>query len=118
MKGTEEYCIVDLRPEWSRDPFIALWGPDSKGYQWSIAGAGRYARADVEAGPGYYSARKGRAWVRIAVPLKVVERLARPAVDDRERIDRGAMVLVNDKSVRAALIKARLRPGTAIAEAA
>lgn len=106
---TDEYFIVDLRPEFARNPYVTFWRPKNAGYAYPLSWSGRYGKAEVIEGGSYYTKREGRSFTRFAVPCAIVEALAvapKPGMIDGD----AGPVVVNDASRRTALRKAPLHP--------
>ena len=74
--ATEEFYVVDLRPEWANKPYVTFWRRDDAGYTCPLLWAGRYSKEQVDSKPGYYHAREAGEVVRFPVPCHVVEALA------------------------------------------
>ena len=113
MSPTDEFYIIDLRPEWARKPYLTVWRPDNAGYAFPLSWGGIYSRETIDREPHYYATRMGyRQWKRFPVPRAVVERLAqpkpRPGIIDGD----AGPVLPNDANTKAALRKARYLPDT------
>ena len=108
----DEFYIVDVRAEFSGNPYVTLWRPKNAGYAYPTEWSGRYTRSQIDAEAGYYyKPRFGhkRTLDRYPVPCKVVDELAvEPA---RGLIDGNAgLVLPNTPEIRKALRKARYIP--------
>jgi len=107
-----EFFIVDLRPEWCRNPYVTLWRPNDAGYAYPLPWSGRYSKQAVDEGGSYYfgSEGHGRQIHRFPVPCDVVERLstAKPAA---HMIDGDVgPVVPNAAEIKKALKAARYKP--------
>lgn len=67
------YYVADFRPEWRHKPYVTFWRPEDAGYCYPLPWAGRYTRAEIEAGGSYYTKREGRRFIRFAVPCSIVD---------------------------------------------
>lgn len=111
--GEGEFYIVDLRADWTRQPYVTLWRPNNANYAWPLPWAGKYTRAKVDEGGGYYAkVRYGtkRTFDRFPVPAAVVERLAVHSPRPGDIDGNAGPVLLNDKATRAALRRAKYLP--------
>lgn len=106
MADTKLFYVADFRPEWSKNPCVTFWRPESAGYAYPLPWSGRYTRDEVI--PGYHDKREGRRLIRFAVPCAVVDALGAmpPAglIDDNS-----GPVVLNTADNRRALRNARLR---------
>jgi len=103
-----QFYIVDLRPEWSRNPYITFWRPDCAGYAYPLPWAGKYSREEVERRGEYLTTKgyKGRYFIRFAVLCETVELLAeqpKPGVIDHNT----GPVVVNNGKIRSFLRRHR-----------
>lgn len=112
-----DFYIIDMRPEWSRKPYITVWRPDDAGYAYPLSWGGKYSKETVDAAPGYYcnrgacaSGQPRKRLTRFPVPCDVVEALAIPKPTPRIIDGDTGPVLVNDAKTRAALRKAKYMP--------
>lgn len=105
-----QFYIIDLRPEWTRNPCVTLWRPDDCGYAYPLAWAGKYDRATVDKGGSYYTQKGKRYWQRFAVPCEIVEAIAAPLTSRIVDCWQAGPHLLNTGKVRMALRKARYRP--------
>jgi len=66
------FYILSLK--WTRtyDPFFTWWGPDNKGYQFSLESSGKYTEKQVNEHKKYYDDREDT----VAIPVEVVEAFA------------------------------------------
>ena len=115
-----EFFVVDLRTEWLRQPYLTLWGPESRGYFWSLPMAGRYTAAELDRTVGYHTnrryvasrgARVGR-WERFGVPCEFLEALASEP-DDTGRYQIAPCsgpIVRNSPALRKRLVAARYKP--------
>lgn len=104
------FYIVELRPEWTGNPCIALWRPDEAGCAFPLVWAGKYTREQiVEGGERYTTKAGGKYYQRFAVPCEIIERMAAPlssrVVDSWEE----GPHLLNTGRTRVALRNARYR---------
>lgn len=116
----QRFFVVDFRKEWTRQPYITLWGPDHSGYNWSLSHAGRYSAQQLDANDGYTTNRRYVAsrsarvgpWERFGVPCEVMKRLAsEPDTEGRWRLDNGGGPIVrNSAAVRKLLTDNRYAP--------
>jgi hypothetical protein len=116
----QRFFVVDLRTEWTRQPYITLWGPNHSGYNWSLSHAGRYTAEELDARDGYTTNRRWvvskRArvgpWERFGVPCEVMEQIASdPDTHGRWRLDNGGGPIVrNSEAVRKLLRANRYVP--------
>ena len=112
----DEFYIVDVRAEFTGDPYITLWRAENAGYAYPTQWAGKYTRKQVDAEAHYYhKPRFGhkRTLDRYPVPCKIVDALGvepSPGIVDGN----AGLVLRNTPEVRTALRRARYIPeGTA-----
>lgn len=68
-----DYIIISVKHTLRNNGYITLWAPNDSGYRWRLSVAGRYSHEQVMANLGYYNTGND-----IAVPVAVVESLARP----------------------------------------
>ena len=117
--GEALFFIVDLRPEWNKNPYVTFWRPEDAGYCYPLPWAGKYTRARVEEGGSYYTARAwtspkgpGRLFTRFAVRCSDIESLGGPPdTEGRGRVDGNTgPVLRNSGAMRNALRRLRYRP--------
>lgn len=118
--GEARFFVVDFRKEWTRQPYITLWGPDSRGYNWSLSHAGRYTAEELDRSAGYHTRRRYVAsrgayvgpWERFGVPCEVLERLgSEPDTEGRWRLENGGRPIVrNSAAVRKLLTAKRYVP--------
>lgn len=109
-----KFYIIDLRKEFSGNPYITVWRPGNAGYAYPLPWAGQYTRDEIEAQPHYYHKRRHgscRIIDRFPVPCEIVEALgiepAQGTVDGNT-----GPVLANDARTKAALREARYAPKT------
>lgn len=115
-RADNEFYIVDVRAEFSRNPYITLWRPGNAGYAYPLPWAGRYTRNQIENRPGYYHKKRHghvRTLDRYPVPCAIVERFG---VDPDKGLVDGNVgpVLPNTAEVRSALQKAHFTPPTQV----
>ena len=110
------YFIVDLRREWTGNPYITLWGPNCGGYAYPLPWAGRYTAAEIESRGDYLTCRRyldGKGfvgvWDRFGVACDEIERHATaPDLVGQGRIDGNAGPVVrNSAAMRAYLRRVR-----------
>ena len=95
MADLDEFYIVDLRPEWNKNPYVTFWRPNDAGYCYPLPWAGRYTAARVIEGGEYYTDKAwtsskgpGRFYTRFAVRCADVEAMGvEPDTQGRGRID-------------------------------
>ncbi|MET4636195.1 hypothetical protein [Kaistia defluvii] len=105
----EFYYVADFRPEWRGKRYVTFWRPKNAGYAFPLPWAGRYTRAEIENGGGYYTKREGRRYVRCAIRCSIVEAMGvAPEAGDIDG-DVGLVVLKTAAN-RKALVASRLRP--------
>jgi len=75
-QSRDEFFIVDIRPEWHRNPYVTFWRPKNSNYAYPLAWAGRYTREQIEEGGSYYALKEGGRWHRFPVRCAEVEALA------------------------------------------
>jgi hypothetical protein len=98
--GSEDlFYIVDLRPEWNKNPYVSFWRPDNAGYCFPLAWAGQYTRERVIERANYYTDKAwaspkgpGRLFTRFAVRCADIEDLCAaiggpPDTEGRGRVD-------------------------------
>ncbi|GLS44472.1 hypothetical protein [Methylobacterium brachythecii] len=56
--GEQLYFVVDLRREWTKNPYITLWRPDSAGYAYPLPWAGRYTESEIIKSGSYHTCRR------------------------------------------------------------
>jgi hypothetical protein len=105
-----EFYIIDLRPEWLRNPCITLWRPDACGYAYPLAWAGKYDEAEVRRGGSYYAQKGKRYWQRFPVPCEAVEALAAPLASRIVDCWKEGPHILNTGKNRMALRRARYVP--------
>jgi hypothetical protein len=111
LSQSAEFYIVDVRPEWSRKPYITVWRPNDAGYAFPLSWGGIYSKEHVDAHPRYYANKKGtKRYECFPVPREVVEALAIPKPAPRMIDGDVGPVVVNSAKTRAALRKARYLP--------
>ncbi|CAO4179096.1 hypothetical protein IHEIED_03379 [Methylorubrum populi] len=113
------FYIVDLRPEWNKNPYVSFWRPDDAGYCYSLAWAGKYTAERVAQGGSYYTYKAwtspkgpGRLFTRFAVRCADVEAFGEaPDTEGRGRIDGNTgPVLRMSGAMRNALRRLRCSP--------
>ncbi|WP_162296280.1 hypothetical protein [Methylorubrum populi] len=101
------YFVVDFRKEWTRQPYITFWGPESAGYFWSLPMAGRYTAEELDASIGYHTVRryvpsKGARvgpWERFGVPCEILEAMSvEPDRAGRWKLDLGQGPIVRSSA--------------------
>lgn len=129
MASGAPFYIVDLRPEWRRDPYVTLWRPDDCGYCYSIPWAGRYTLdrindacsyyiKRIKPGDCYFDKRPARrtTWYRFPVPCawadKVAQREPAPGIIDGDV----GPVLPNTAELRRKLLRAAYLPKAMLPE--
>lgn len=110
MSASEEFYIVDLRPEWTRRPCVSLWRPNDAGYAYPLAWSGRYTREQVDKGGSYYTQKGKRYFQRFAVRCDLVEGLAAPLTSKIVDCWQEGPHLLNSGKMRSALRRARYVP--------
>lgn len=110
MPDEAQFYIIDLRPEWLRNPCVTLWRPDACGYAYPLAWSGKYTRAEVEKRWTYYNQKGVRYWQRFAVPCAAVEALAAELPTKIVDCWREGPHILNTGKNRMALRKARYIP--------
>ncbi|MCH1880619.1 hypothetical protein MJ863_13605, partial [Alcaligenes ammonioxydans] len=68
-----DYIVISVMHTLREHRYITLWAEDDKGYRWRLSRAGRYSNDRIMAHLDYYNTGSN-----IAVPVAIVESLARP----------------------------------------
>lgn len=114
----QQYFVVDIRPEFSRQKYITFWRPNNANYAWPLSWAGRYDKSTVDAeGDYYYTVDGGKALARFPVPCEVVEAMGLTDPDDRDIDGNAGPVLRNTAAVRRKLRAAAYIPVGVVAGA-
>lgn len=112
---SDQFYIVDLRTTFTKNPYVTLWRPDSKGYCYPIPWAGVYTMDEIKAHPSYYSIRRWMLstesetgpWDRFPVPVDSISTMLsqpKPGVVDGDV----GPVIINNLIHRTALRRRRL----------
>lgn len=119
------FYIVDLRPKWSRNPYVSFWRPKDAGYCYPLSWAGKYTAERVAEGGDYYTYKEwtsekgpGRLFTRFPVRCSDIEALVAevggpPDTEGRGRVDGNAgPVLRQSGAMRNRLRRLRYRPAS------
>lgn len=68
-----DYIVISVTHTLREHRYITLWAENDRGYRWRLSRAGRYSRDCIMEHLDYYNSGSN-----IAVPVEVVESLARP----------------------------------------
>lgn len=111
MSTQQQFFIVDLRLEFSRQKYITFWRPNNANYAWPLSWAGRYDKSTVDAEGSYYCSRAGgEILARFPVPCEVIEAMNLTDPDDRDIDGSAGPVLRNTAAIRRKLRAAAYIP--------
>lgn len=117
------FYIVDLRPEWNKNPYVSFWRPDDAGYCYPLPWAGKYTAERVAERHSYYTHKEwtstkgpGRLFTRFPIRCADVEAIVAemggpPDTKGRGRVDGNTgPVLRMSGAMRNALRRLRYSP--------